>query len=371
MRITNSMPDRTLRPKAFPGFSLLELLVAVSVFLLVSAASFTLFSRHQALLSKEQGLAGLSLMTRNTLTQIELDAINAGAGMVTGVNVPNSPVGVTVINTASASSCYNSTTKTYTSNCFDTLNIIAIDPNTPPMSVHTSSGGCVTTSAAAAYYVTVPSGYTGSALAANFQSGDEVLLVSSTGATYSAAILTSAGSYSSSTGYISLAHNATASNGTYTSDPLGIISHLNSKIGTSFCSTDWLMRLRPIIYTVDTTTNSSDPTLTRQIYTSGTPATVMDQVLSFRCGEQLWNSATTGDRTSYFYDPSVFPSPSGSGTDPYDFTIVRSLRVSLIARTKPSTDPNYSFVNAFDGGAYQVFGSSITVNPRNMSLNDN
>jgi hypothetical protein len=55
---------------------------------------------------------------------------------------------------------------------------------------------------------------------------------------------------------------------------------------------------------------------------------------------------------------------------PYDFSAVRSVRTSIIARTPPSSDPNYPFRNSFDGGAYQILGASVVVNPRNLSMND-
>jgi hypothetical protein len=53
-----------------------------------------------------------------------------------------------------------------------------------------------------------------------------------------------------------------------------------------------------------------------------------------------------------------------------NYYLVRSMRISLIARTTPSNDPAYDFINPFDGGKYQVQGASIVVNPRNMSMND-
>ena len=56
-----------------PGFSLIELMVAMSVFLLVSITSFTLFSRHQSLLSQEQGMAGLNIGLRNALSQLQIE----------------------------------------------------------------------------------------------------------------------------------------------------------------------------------------------------------------------------------------------------------------------------------------------------------
>jgi hypothetical protein len=53
-----------------------------------------------------------------------------------------------------------------------------------------------------------------------------------------------------------------------------------------------------------------------------------------------------------------------------DYTLVRAVRVTLIGRTTPSTDPTYRYRNPFDLGAYQIRGSSIIVNPRNLTMND-
>jgi prepilin-type N-terminal cleavage/methylation domain-containing protein len=46
------------------GFSLLELLIAMAVFLVAGAASFTLFSRHQRLYGEQQGLSALNISLR-------------------------------------------------------------------------------------------------------------------------------------------------------------------------------------------------------------------------------------------------------------------------------------------------------------------
>jgi hypothetical protein len=53
-----------------------------------------------------------------------------------------------------------------------------------------------------------------------------------------------------------------------------------------------------------------------------------------------------------------------------DYTLVRAVRVTLIGRTTPSTDPSYTYRNPFDLGAYQIRGSSIVVNPRNLTMKD-
>ncbi|MBI3669729.1 MAG: hypothetical protein HY237_08120, partial [Acidobacteria bacterium] len=53
-----------------------------------------------------------------------------------------------------------------------------------------------------------------------------------------------------------------------------------------------------------------------------------------------------------------------------DYTLVRAVRVSLIGRTPPVTDPTFKFRNTFDGGPYQIQGLSVVVNPRNLSMKD-
>ena len=352
------------------GFSLLELLVAIGVFLVISAASFMLFSRHQALLSREQGLTGLSLSMRNILTQMQLDLINAGAGMVTGVNVPNAPVGATIVNSviASGSSCRNSTTGAYTSTCFDRLNVIAIDPNTPPLPPQTNAGACASTSGATSVYVPAASGLTLAQTAALFHTGDQVLLINGAGSQFTSTVLTANGAVSGT--YVQLQHNATGVGAvlganTAANDPLALTTDAamgTPPLGNSFCpATDWLMKLSPITYFVDAS-DSANPQLKRT--RSGATDVVMDQVIGFKVGATIWNgSASTGiSSATYDYNNADYAS---------NYTLLRSIRVAVIARTRPSTDPSYTFVNPFDGGRYQVLGASIVVNPRNMSMNDN
>jgi hypothetical protein len=50
--------------------------------------------------------------------------------------------------------------------------------------------------------------------------------------------------------------------------------------------------------------------------------------------------------------------------------LIRSVRTSLIGRTTPNYSSQYTYRNTFDGGPYQVQGTAIVVNPRNMSMND-
>jgi len=94
---------------------------------------------------------------------------------------------------------------------------------------------------------------------------------------------------------------------------------------------------------------------------------VMEQVVGFKVGASVWNDGAGGTDTTYspyYYDPATFPNK------PNDFSLVRSIRISIIARTAPSRNPTNQFRNAFDNGAYQIQGAAVVVNPRNMSMND-
>jgi hypothetical protein len=108
-------------------------------------------------------------------------------------------------------------------------------------------------------------------------------------------------------------------------------------------------------------------------------------VIGFKIGAAIWNAPQSTDGTD------LTPCPTGSGICPYNyyaktynisgtgatgdqaynFTLVRAVRISLIGRTTPSTDPNYTFRNNFDNGPYQVQGTAVVVNPRDLSMNDN
>ena len=102
-------------------------------------AALTLFSVEQPLLNRQQNFAGLNIAMRNAVAQIQLNTVNAGTGFYPGTNIPDWPVGVTIINSNPSSACNTPSTFTYSSTCFDKLNIITTDPNTPP--AHPDNGG--------------------------------------------------------------------------------------------------------------------------------------------------------------------------------------------------------------------------------------
>jgi len=372
-------PART--PSAPGGFSLLELLVAMAIFTAVSAAAFTLFNQQQASANQEQGQVGLNIGLRNALSMIQMDVANAGSGLLAGANVPSWPVGVT-FSLPPSGTCYTAgNPPSYSAACFDSLNIIAASSGAVPANATDSTGGntganCSDTSAGTAY-TQAAAGLTLANTAAQFTNGSQLLFVSSNGRKITTVILTGNASVVGSA--VQLTFGATNAAGINASDPLSIATQalvnnvvndvwtdtaaFSDQLTNQFCGSDWVIKLAPITYQVSTT-NAGDPQLTRT--QNGSTTVVMDQVIGFKVGASVWNDGSGGTDSTYapyYYDPSAFPNPN-------DFALIRSVRVSLIARTAPNTNPTYTFRNSFDGGPYQIQGAAVVVNPRNMSMND-
>jgi len=339
------------------GFSMVELLAATAVFLIVSAAAFTLVRRHQPLFNHQQNLSSLNVGLRNALSQLQVDLSNAGTGFYVGANIPSFPIGVTLLNNPAAGSCYDPVTHAYSSTCFDSLHIISTDPNTPAVHPTDIGTNCVSTTSSTAF-VNVPAGMTAAQLAAQFMAGDQLLFLKGDGSQMATVVMSRDGQVSGNK--VNLQHNPTAADGTNDPlfDPLGISVNPNNKLGTTFCDDDWVLKLSPISYSVDTT-DPTNPKLMRR--RGGVSDVVADQVIGFKVGATLWNDATLTSSEEYSFDNSAYG---------YDYTRIRSVRVSLIGRTQPNPDPTYTFRNPFDGGPYQIQGVSVVVNPRNLSMKD-
>ena len=368
------------------GFTLVELLIAAVIFTVVSGAAFSLFAKHQPIFNQQQNLAEVNIALRNAVAQMQLDVANAGANYYAGVNVPNYPVGVVVTNNvvASGGDCRSGTPLVYGANCFDALNLITADSATPPTNPSNGSGACTVTSGATMYLA--PAGVAGYAsaaaatgAAANFHSGDQILLVKNDGSQYTTVKLTAAGGTATVSGnrFVTLTHTATTTSGVTTgyntaasgNDPYGMTTNVNSMLNEQYCPTDYVLRITPIQYSVDRT-DPTNPVLIRTV--AGTAQTLSQktlatQIVGFKLGVSLFNNATDTDTTTYSFDASNYN--NGSAV-PYNYTLVRSVMVSLIGRTKPTTDPSYKFRNSFDSGAYEIQGVSLVVNPRNMSMSD-
>lgn len=336
------------------GFSLIELMVAMAIFLIVGGAAVSLVKKHVPIFTAQQNQTGLNITMRNAVAQIQIDVVNAGTGYYQGVNIPAWPVGITVLNSAAGSNCYDATTQSYGPGCFDQLNVISIDQNTPPSSPGDIGSNCVSTTATSLFLTPIGT-TTLNQLAADFHTGDQILLVKSDGSQMTSTILTSDGLVSG--GKVKLAHNPTATNGTNTTiadDPVGLTLNTDSnKLGSQFCPTDWVLKLAPTIYQVD----ASDPTNPKLVRTqNGQSNVIAEQIIGFKVGASIWNGA---DDSTYNFDSSTYA---------YDWQRVRAVRVSLIGRT--AADPTSTFRNTFDGGPYKIESVSVVVNPRNLSMND-
>jgi prepilin-type N-terminal cleavage/methylation domain-containing protein len=343
------------RPHGAAGFSLLELLVAMAIFLIVSGAAFDLFSRHTAAYRQQQITNGLNISLRNALAQVQLDLVNAGTGVTVGPGVPSWPIGVTVTN-GSGSGCDPLSTQSYIASCFDSFNVIQVDPNTPPVHPYVSGANCVSTTSSTAF-VDPSSGLSLNETAALFHTGDLLLFLKSDGSQMTTARLTSDGQVAGAK--VKLQHNPTAAGGgnAAADDPLGISVNPNNKLGDTFCGSDWVLKLSPLSFAIDLS-NPSDPRLVRR--TGGTSAVVADQVIGFKVGVALYNDGSTGTGT-YNYDASSYG---------YDYTRIRAVRIWVVVRTQLNTNPADNFTNTFDHGRYEVLGGSVVVNPRNLSMKD-
>ncbi len=377
----NNGPNMQRRKANTAGFTMIEMLVATAVFFVVSGSAFALFSQSMPLFNQQQNLAALNIATRNAIAQMQIDMVNAGSNYYNGINIPNWPVAAVLVNNTPGTDCETSTTTyVYGASCFDTMNLITSDPNTLPTTpTNGTVGGCNLTTSTSVYLTPAgTNGYTSAALATtaagSFHTGDQILFVRGDGSKYTTAVLTANGAAAVSGGnnYVLLTHGATAANGTNsstTNDPLQITVNQDTAAGTyqntmlndSFCpaTSDYVLRLTPISYTVDTST-ATDPKLVRT--QNGTAQTLAEQIIGFKVMATLYNGGTGTDSTAYDARNSDYQN---------NYTLVRSVRVSLIGRTTPVTDPTYTFRNTFDGGPYQIQGSSVVVNPRNMSMTDN
>jgi type II secretory pathway pseudopilin PulG len=384
-------------------------MVAMAVFMIVSAAAFNLFSRHQALLNEEQLNAGLNIGLRNALAQVQLDLVNSGNGLILGINVPAWPVGVTIQNSnPTALTCDPEASypnpPVYAAACFDTMHVILADPATPPLNPCSTSNCTISTSSSNSITGPPASGFTAAQVAGNFQSGDHILFVKScsggnsvappagltSGCQFTTATLTAAGAPTAVSppgcpvGCVTLNYTETLPGGSNTAcpavltcppptgangcnDPLGMTINNVAPAGDltdTFGQYDWVVRLSPITYCVNTA-NTADPQLMR--VQGGTANILMDQVIGFKVGAALWNNPTATSTFQYNYNSNSYPIAN-------EFNLIRSVRVSLIGRTQPNPTntgtAGKAYQNSFDHGYYQIRGNSIIVNPRNLTMNN-
>jgi type II secretory pathway pseudopilin PulG len=378
------------------GFTLVEFLVAMTMFVVLSGAVLEMFAKQAPYFTRQQNLAGVNISLQNAVSQMQLDLANAGTGYYPGAIIAAAPIGATIINTPSgAGACNVAATFTYTAACFDTLNILTLNPNIPPAHPTNATGGTASTICSnvntSPFYIQ-PNAFTApttlaqalTATAAEFKAGDQLLLITTGGATHSITGPTGGNSATASSGtlvnsivltaaptiganYVSLPFTVAPAGSLYTTDPLGVSTVDSTNLGGAFCAADWVMKLEPTTYGIDVT-NAQDPKLTRT--QNGNVDTIAEQIIGFKVGAATWVSAlNTSSLTYSFYGKNLSTAnPKGYGNN---FELIRSVRVTMLGRTNPNPDPSYTFRNTFDGGPYQVIDASVVINPRNMTMNGN
>jgi prepilin-type N-terminal cleavage/methylation domain-containing protein len=386
----NLHSTQELRVTREAGFTLVELLIALLVFGTISAAAFSLVAQNAPIFTQQQNQAGLNIAMRNAVAQIQADMVNGGAGYYNGLNVPNWPVSVVINNNVVAPTGNCATGTTYGTNCFDSFTVIASDPNTTAVNPLADTSGALPTPPGP-YACVAGSTNTGTdhdiyvlpPASGGFQLYDQVLLVRSDASAYTTVRLTGVTNVTvGGTAYVKLSHSSLTTAPTpgpvppataggvnvIADDPTGMSVNSSDQTSATFCATDFVVRLIPIQYCVDTATDPTNPTL-RRIQLVGdatTPACstgigLANQIIGFKVGATLTLGAT--DTSTYDFDARTFGTGSG-----YDYTQIHSVMVSMIGRTTPNPDPSYTFQNSFDGGPYQIQGVSVVVNPRNMNF---
>lgn len=408
------LPLRHARSNA--GFSLVELLVAMLVFLIVAGAAFSLFNQHAALAARQQSLSGVNIGLRNGLAQLQMDLSGAGQNLLSGV-VGAQPfnMGILIQNNPSTTAPACSADKTswsypISSACFDSMTILNAKASCPVVDINDPGNSSESLSSSSIMWADDPNkpgdGPTLTNDAACYKNGDEVLVVELPSGleqpqcdggsfNYCVSVVTLTKDAKVAGSKIQLQHNPTGSS----NDPLGVIfnsagtnnfskaNSLNTNVtngsyvidlGTGAGDTTYAVQANP--------SNSADPQLVRCPGTScigNNGQVLVDQVIGFKVGAALWDSAQAGatDIANYFYDSSKYCSDAIGGADcttspppqndPYDFTLIRSVRISMIARTVPQVDQTLrNFKNGFDQGPYLVQQGSVVVDLRNMSIPD-
>jgi len=325
------------KSKSGSGFSMIELMVAMGVFLVIGGAAVSLFRQNTRVYVDQQGTTTLNITMRNALAQIQTDVVNAANGYYSTLNsTAGWPLGITATNVNPG---------------YDTLNVIV--PATAPSSL--PAGTCVDTTSGTAL-ITPPAGVT----AGSFPAGNEVLFLNSTGNQFTTGMLT--GAVTAGTN-ITLQFQKTGTaiglgGNTPANDPLGVTTqalpaNYTDQLSNTFCQATGgsVVLLGKTTYTVNGTNQ-----LTRQVG-GGAAEQIADQIIGFKVGVSQFTTAA-GTSGQYFYDNSYYSRS------------IRSVRVSVIGRTNPNQWSGSNFTNSFDGGNYKIEALSLVINPRNLSMND-
>ena len=408
------------------GFTLIEMMVAMAIFIIVASAAFSLFNQHQTVAIQQQTLSTVNIGLRNAMAQLQMDISGGGQNLLLGLpsvnGIPVTPFGLGAIiqnNVAgTAPACAANTSSwaypTSGSACFDSLAIVGTKPCTlaggtaaPVLAISDVSDNL---NSSGTIHLTDPNSGSASNDASCFTSGDEILVIqyntvsatplcaSGTTSSYCITVTTLSANATSSGSTVTLTANTVTSAGlpSATTDPLGVvyrsatITNFANELQSAFTTGAYVVDLGT--GTGDTwysvMANPSNSTDAQLVRCPGGPCTttnaqlLADQVIGFKVGAGLWGAdynSSAANVGSYFYDSTKYcngglvdctVSPPAS-YDPGDFALIRSLRISMIARTQPKTTQAFAgFQNGFDGGPYLVQQASVIIDMRNMTINE-
>jgi type II secretory pathway pseudopilin PulG len=372
--------------KLVAGFSLVELMVAMGVFMVVGGAAIALVQKHMPLFNTAQNQTNLNITLRNAVAQFQMEVVNAGTGFAGSTPTTFSPMGVT-ISKATSTAC--KTTATYVAACFDQFTLISVD-STLPLLAPTDSTlvGTADTSKSTLFLIN-PAGGTAAnytAWAALLPAGTELMFVQggtdipAGQALISIVTVASAAPNTNSIQITTTSQTKTIScpAGTFApgqasgtpdttdvlQDPLRIYdaAECGRFTGTFNPGLDYVVKLvAGATYKVDAS-NPANPKLVRT--NAGGTDVIAEQIIGFTVG--AWSSAKCPS-------PCAGAPTPGYTTNPLDYSkdwaSIRSLQVQLVARATPNSDNANTFQNVYDGGNYQVQGVSVVVNPRNLNTN--
>src|SRR5262249_51379750 len=136
------------------GFSMIELMIAMGVFLVIGGAAVSLFRQHANLYVDQQGTTALNITLRNALTEMQNDVINAASGYYSnGIQTASWTFGISATNAVPG---------------YDTLRIIV--PAVAPAQIPNAT--CIDTSSGVGTIVAPAN-----ATASNFTNGKEILFI--------------------------------------------------------------------------------------------------------------------------------------------------------------------------------------------------
>jgi prepilin-type N-terminal cleavage/methylation domain-containing protein len=355
--------------RASSGFSLIELMIAMAIFMIVGGAAVSLVRRHEVLFTSSQNQAGVNIALRNSVAQIQTDVVNAGSGYYPGSSMPFWPVGITATGTAGDDAPCKAS-GVWVPACFDTLTVLTADPAVPAGQPSANPDGTGTFNVGATtLYLTFTINQTPALTAPQlttllnqwapkYAPNTEILLVQ--GGTDKPKILPlvigAAGATvtANNTLAVQVSNAATDNLGIMDTGDASLFNNLSfGPTAADPTPRDYVIRLDATKYSVNALNQ-----LVRLAPGSATPDPIANNIVGFQVQEFAIDPLTAAPAWVKLAIPTA------------DWSTVRAVQVRLVARTPTKNDAGIGFQNSYDNGSYPVQGISVVINPRNLSMNN-